>query len=120
MYEITKDFHFSYSHQLNGLPDNHPCSRLHGHNGIVRLHLTANTLDAVGFVVDYRSLENFKTWLNDTFDHHHINDRVPFNPTSEHLAQYIYETARDSFHLPVRAVSWSETPKTWATYTEEQ
>lgn len=120
MYEITKDFHFSYSHQLEGLPDTHPCSRLHGHNGIIRLHLMANTLDTTGFVIDYRNLDEFKQWVDDTFDHHHLNNRVPFNPTSEHLAHYVYNTARNKFGLPVAAVSWSETPKTWATYTPEQ
>lgn len=26
MYEITKDFHLSYSRQLNGLPDGHQCT----------------------------------------------------------------------------------------------
>ena len=41
MYEITKDFHLSYSHQLNGLPDDHQCARLHGHNAIIRIHLAA-------------------------------------------------------------------------------
>lgn len=118
MFEITKDFHLSYSHQLDGLPDDHPCTRLHGHNAIIRLHLRSDTLDPVGFVVDYRALEHFKGWLDEKFDHRHVNDQVPFNPTSELLSRYVWAVAREEFGLPVSAVSWSETPKTWATYTK--
>ena len=118
MFEITKDFHFSASHVLDGLPDDHPCSRLHGHNFIVRLHLAAPVLDPVGFVVDYRDLDGFKWWLDDEFDHRHLNDRVDFNPTAEHMTRHLYEVAEE-MGLPVAAVSWSETPKTWATYRPE-
>lgn len=119
LFTITKDFHFSYSHQLDGLPAEHPCSRLHGHNAIVRIELAANTLDETGFVVDYRALDGFKHWLDEKFDHRHVNDRVNFNPTSENLCRYVYGIAKDTFNLPVVAISWSETPKTWATYRPE-
>lgn len=118
MYEITKDFHFSASHVLDGLPGDHPCSRLHGHNFIVRLHLADDDLDPVGFVVDYRELDGFKRWLDDEFDHRHLNDRVDFNPTAEHMCRHLYRVAEE-MGLPVAAVSWSETPKTWATYRPE-
>ncbi|HUM68046.1 MAG TPA: 6-carboxytetrahydropterin synthase, partial [Chloroflexota bacterium] len=39
MYTISKQFHFSASHQLNGLPLEHQCARLHGHNYEVELIL---------------------------------------------------------------------------------
>ncbi|MGO8249243.1 6-carboxytetrahydropterin synthase, partial [Rhizobium johnstonii] len=37
MYRITKEFHLSSSHQLDHLPADHQCARLHCHNyvGIV-------------------------------------------------------------------------------------
>lgn len=117
MYTITKDFHFSCSHQLANLPPEHPCSRLHGHNIIVRLHLTSPTLDDTGFVLDYRKLDNFKNWLDTTFDHRHLNDTVPFNPTAENMCKHIYRHAHTLGLTQTTAVSWSETPKTWATYT---
>ena len=41
MYRISKEFHFSASHQLIGLPEDHQCARLHGHNYIVVVELTA-------------------------------------------------------------------------------
>lgn len=115
MYEITKDFSFSASHQLAGLPADHPCSRLHGHNFVVRIHLAADQLNEVGFVIDYRELDGFKQWLDEQFDHRHLNDVVSFNPTAEQMAHYLYDVAAEQ-GLPVVAISWSETPKTWATY----
>src|SRR5215468_9371730 len=34
-YTISKFFEFSAAHHLTGLPDDHPCSRVHGHNYVV-------------------------------------------------------------------------------------
>lgn len=121
MFEITKDFHLSYSHQLEGLPDGHQCARLHGHNAVIRIHLAATELDPTGFVIDYGKLKQFGQYLDTTFDHRHLNDVVDFNPTSEHLARHLYNLARDTYGLTQTvAISWSETPKTWATYKPKE
>lgn len=117
MFEISKEFHFSASHQLGGLPEDHPCSRLHGHNYIVRLHLAADEPDEVGFVMDYRRLDLFKAYLDNEFDHRHLNDVMGVNPTAEHMAFHFYHYAQDELGVvPLVAVAVSETPKTWATY----
>lgn len=115
---ISKEFTFSSSHQLYGLPEDHPCSRLHGHNYVVRLELQGTT-DRTGFVMDYRALSPFKDFLDETMDHRHLNDVVKFNPTAEHLAKHLANYASATLHLPETVtlvkVSISETPKTWAT-----
>lgn len=116
MFTITKDFHFSASHKLDNLPTGHPCANLHGHNFIIRLHLSSPTVNEVGFVEDYRSLSKFKDWIDNTLDHKHLNDLVDFNPTAENMCKYLYEVAHNMNLGKVTAVSWSETPKTWATY----
>lgn len=115
-YEVSKDHSFSASHQLAGLPPEHPCSRLHGHNFTVTLVLRAYALDDVGFVVDYNDLRPFFKWIDDKFDHRHLNDVVDFNPTSENMAHYLWQQAIDQFGLPAYEVRWSETPKTLATF----
>ena len=56
MYMIRKKFDFSASHQLLGLPAEHQCARLHGHNYIVEVVLQAEQLNQVSFVVDYGEL----------------------------------------------------------------
>lgn len=117
-YTISKDFAFSASHQLDGLPEDHPCSRLHGHNIIVRVELQASFLHQPGFILDYREMEPFKKYIDDELDHRHLNDIVDFNPTAELMTQFLYKKIRYEYGWPVSSVGWSETPKTWAFYSE--
>jgi 6-pyruvoyltetrahydropterin/6-carboxytetrahydropterin synthase len=115
MYRISKRFSFSASHILEGLAQEHPCSRLHGHNYAITLHLKAKALDHVGFVKDYRGLDNVKKYIDENLDHRHLNDILPFNPTAENIAKYLYNIfVQDIPEL--YAVEVSETPKTTALY----
>ena len=115
MYSIKKEFHFSASHQLNGLSSEHPCARLHGHNYIIVIELKTDILDNIGFVQDYRELGNIKQWIDNELDHRHLNDIFNFNPTAENMAKFIYEKFKPDYPL-IASVSISETPKTWAKY----
>jgi 6-pyruvoyltetrahydropterin/6-carboxytetrahydropterin synthase len=109
MFKIEKEFAFSASHQLVGLPEGHQCGRLHGHNYIVVLVLEGDLNDQ-GFVVDYGDLAPFKAWIDAEWDHRHIGAY-----TAEQLAQQFYYWAVE--HWPqLTAVRVSETPKTWAEY----
>ena len=118
MYIIRKEFHFSAAHRLTGLPENHPCSSVHGHNYIVTVELASAKLDAVGFVTDYRALEPFKKFINDVLDHQNLNDVFSFNPTAENMAKYIFTLFKVKFPQ-LSAVEVSETPKTNARYTSD-
>ena len=69
MFRISKEFHFSASHQLHGLPEGHQCARLHGHNYIIRVTLASETLNEVGFVQDYGDLKPIGKWIDETLDH---------------------------------------------------
>lgn len=115
MYKIRKEFHFSASHELCGLPEDHPCSRIHGHNYIVTVELCGKALNEVGFIVDYRALADIKTWIDLTLDHQHLNDILQYNPTAENMAKDFYEYF-NMIHPEVCAVEVSETPKTSARY----
>lgn len=121
-FRICKDFEFSASHHLEGLPKRHQCARVHGHNYVVRVQLEAPLLDDVGFVFDYGELRDFKAWLDATVDHRDLNEvlegSVP-NPTAEHLARYFAGVVERQCAIPhtvTVAVGVSETPKTWAWY----
>jgi len=118
MYRITKEFSFSASHILEGLPYGHPCGRLHGHNYIVEIELKRSYLDHVGFVVDYGDLKRLKEYIDDVLDHKHLNDVLTANPTAENLAEHLLRWARTHW-MEVSAVRVSETPKTWAEYRDE-
>lgn len=97
MYLIYKTFRFSAAHRLAHLEESHPCFRLHGHNYVVRVAIAAPTLDARGFVIDYRDLgSGIGTWLHDSFDHQFLNNVVPdggLGTTAEILARTIYRKA---------------------------
>ena len=91
MYKITKEFHFCASHTLNNLSAEHPCSRLHGHNYTVIVECSSAKLDDTGMVVDYRKLDPVKRFIDEKFDHRHLNELVEFNTTAENLAKFFYD-----------------------------
>ncbi|RMG90640.1 MAG: 6-carboxytetrahydropterin synthase QueD [Chloroflexi bacterium] len=119
MFTISKQFTFSASHQLEQLPPEHQCARLHGHNYVVELILQAEELDENGFVVDYLDLKPFKMFLDEELDHRHLNDVLPFPTTAENIARFLYRWAKERWPQ-VTAVRVSETPKTWAEYRENR
>ncbi|GHH76900.1 6-carboxy-5,6,7,8-tetrahydropterin synthase [Streptomyces sulfonofaciens] len=118
MLSISKEFHFSASHQLDHLPPDHPCSRLHGHNYVIVLELSAKRADLTrpGFVRDYGELSIFKKWLDETVDHRNLNDVLDGrNPSAENIAMWVHDIWSETFP-ELTAVRVSETPKTWAVY----
>lgn len=60
MHTISKIFSFEASHMIEGLPQEHPCSNLHGHSYQVIVAFCSSELNKVGFVIDYRDLDIFK------------------------------------------------------------
>lgn len=116
MFKISKEFSFSAAHSLFGLPDEHPCRRLHGHNYVVRVHLKSDKLNQQGFVRDYNELNFVKEYINNKLDHRNLNDiMTPLNSSAENIAKMLYEIFKPQ--LPeLYAVEVSETPKTSAIY----
>jgi len=119
MYKISKQFSFAASHILEGLPEEHPCSRLHGHNYVVTVHLKSDELNTAGFVRDYRELSFIKNYLDENLDHRHLNDVLGFNPTAELIARHLYDRFKDRLQ-ELYAVEVSESPKTTAIYEAER
>ena len=115
MFRISKEFHFSASHQLLQLPEDHQCARLHGHNYVVVVELAAPELDARGFVRDYHELKPLKDYIDTQFDHRHLNDVLDVPSTAENLAKHFYDWCKSRWP-EVSAVKVSETPKTWAEF----
>lgn len=114
-FTIRKRYTFAASHQLLGLPEDHQCSRLHGHNYVVWLELASDGLAEPGFVEDFGALKPFKALLDEEYDHRHLNDVVGFNPTAELLALHLYEQAAQMWDGVV-AVAVEETGTSWAEY----
>lgn len=115
MYTIKKEFHFSASHTLHGLPKGHKCGRDHGHNYIIIVELSAYDLDGDGFVEDYGRLKDVKEYIDDVLDHRNLNMILPFQTSAENIARHIYDMF-SKVHPALCAVHVKETPKTIATY----
>lgn len=118
MYKISKEYHFSASHQLPQLPKDHPCANLHGHNYVVEVELCSERLNEYGFVQDYRDLDALKAYIDSTFDHKHLNDVLGNdNVTAEQIAKHFYDWCKARWP-ETAAVRVSETPKSKAEYRE--
>jgi 6-pyruvoyltetrahydropterin/6-carboxytetrahydropterin synthase len=120
MYVIARQFTFSASHQVTGLPDGHPCARLHGHNYVVEVQLAAQHLDDHGSVADFHELAPVRKYINSHWDHRHLNDVLEEQPTAENLAHllFVWCEYQLAHHVSERmhAVRVSETGSTWAEY----
>lgn len=119
MFIIRKQFPFSASHILDTLPPEHQCARLHGHNYIAEIVLKANQVDEHGFVIDYLDLRPFKQYIDDTLDHRHLNDVLPFPTSAENLAKHLFDWAKAHWPETI-GMRVSETPKTWAEFWESE
>lgn len=114
MFTISKEFHFSASHQLMGLRTDHPCGRMHGHNYIIRVFLKGEP-NKDGFIQDYGELKPIAQWIDETLDHKHLNDVFDFQTSVENISKYIYDLFKVQFPL-LYAIEISETPKTNCRY----
>ncbi|MET8014757.1 6-carboxytetrahydropterin synthase [Streptomyces sp. NPDC005271] len=120
---IGKTFGFEAGHRLPGLPPRHKCSHQHGHSYEVELILTAAMLEGPGFVTDFADLAPFKKFLDSEFDHHNLHEILPFEPTSERLAQFLagwfIQNIQPTIPGRLVAVRVSETGRSWARFDVE-
>jgi 6-pyruvoyltetrahydropterin/6-carboxytetrahydropterin synthase len=119
-FTIGKKFAFEAGHRLPGLPPEHKCGRQHGHSYEVEIVLTASTLEEPGFVTDFGALAPFKTFLDDELDHRNLHKILPFEPTSERLAQFLagwfIQNVQPTIPGCLVAVVVRETSRSWARF----
>lgn len=117
---FSKTFDFEGGHRLPSLPPGHKCSRQHGHSYEVEVILTAPALEEPGFVTDFGDLAPFKTFLDTALDHHNLHEILPFEPTSENLAQFLagwfVENVEPGIPGKLVAIEVSETQRSWARF----
>ena len=90
MYRVRKTFEIAGAHSLS-LSYPSKCENLHGHNWIITLELSRETLDVNGMVYDFTQIKQFIIQpLMELLDHKNLNDVFEFNPTAENIAQYIH------------------------------
>ena len=91
--------HFSGGHHLRDYPGN--CENPHGHNWKVRVTVRARKLDSLGMGVDFKVLKKEVNRVVDELDHCDLNEHRAFlnqNPSSEHIAMYLFAELKDGLH----------------------
>jgi 6-pyruvoyltetrahydropterin/6-carboxytetrahydropterin synthase len=68
---------------------------MHGHSFRVEIHVSGEVDPASGWVMDFADIKTVFTPIYDQLDHHCLNE-VPGleNPTSEHLAIWIWSALK--------------------------
>lgn len=113
---LKQHFQIESARFLPHLPKSHPCSRLHGHSFKIVLSVLGGLDPKIGWVIDYNDIQGLMQPLLKLIDHQELN-QVPGleNPTSEILAQWIYDRLKPS--LPqLTQVCVMETPSTECHY----
>jgi 6-pyruvoyltetrahydropterin/6-carboxytetrahydropterin synthase len=131
MYKVVKNLDFCYGHRV--LDYDGKCAHPHGHNGIVEIEFSTETLDSRGMVIDFMDIKAaVKTFLDGELDHRMIlrsdDPLTPVlqkmgepvfvmedNPTAENIAKVIFNDAIRR-GLPVAAVRLWESGTSFAEY----
>ncbi len=141
MFKITKHFMFEAAHVLDS-SYSEECQRIHGHSYKVEVTVVSAFLNADGMVVDFKLLSEYANAVFGNWDHSLIISQnkqdeweedgifipllshseliiLPFNPTAENMAKYIFEELQEYFPTDVRVskVCVWETAKAKACYS---
>lgn len=115
-FELKQQFRIESARFLPGLPEGHPCRRMHGHSFVIILRLVGEQDPKIGWVRDYHEIERVMKPLLAELDHRVLNEVSGLeNPTSENLALWIYSQARKNLPELIQ-VSVAETPTTECSY----
>lgn len=107
MMHITRKHVISTAHRI--YEHNGKCERLHGHNYVILIRLSAASLDNLGMIIDFGEVKRLLCGaLDEAWDHRTVlydidplakqlsvleEDgslvAVPFNPTAENMATYL-------------------------------
>lgn len=131
MYTVTKHFEFCYAHRLHNYPGR--CGNIHGHTAKVEVTCCVSELPVSGMAIDFKEISNkIGSWIDENLDHRLIlakddpaaarlkeagEDVFELNspPSAENLARFIFYATKE-FGLPVKKVSFWESPTSVATY----
>jgi 6-pyruvoyltetrahydropterin/6-carboxytetrahydropterin synthase len=117
--QIFNRFSLEAARRLPHLPVEHLCSRLHGHSFQVEVHVTGPLDASLGWVIDFADIQRAWQPVHAALDHRYLNEVAGLeNPTSEHLAQWIWQRLQPA--LPgLSKIVVMETPNSGCIYRGE-
>ena len=113
--QLSVDFHFSSAHLLPYY--NGPCSRLHGHNYLLRVAVEGEPNPRDGMIRDFDEVRK-KVWETVLIkcDHLNLNDLMD-NPTAENVIAWMWERLKPQIEGLKELRLW-ETPEYCVSYRE--
>ena len=98
--QIFKEFRIEAAHRLPSVPAGHKCARLHGHSFVIGVHVEGPVGAGSGWVMDFADITAAMAPLYEALDHRYLNEIEGLeNPTSERLAQWIFDQLRPALPL---------------------
>ncbi len=117
--QIFNRFSLEAARHLPQLPVEHPCSRLHGHSFQIEVHVSGPLDGSLGWVMDFADIQLAWQSVHAALDHRYLNDVAGLeNPTSEHLAQWIWQRLQSALPGLCKIVVM-ETPTSGCIYRGE-
>jgi len=90
--EVYKTFVIESARSLPKLPDEHPCSKVHGHSFKITLTVEGEIDQNTGFVMDFSDIDFAFRPIHKIIDHAYLNDIKGLeDPSSENLCQWIWK-----------------------------
>ncbi len=133
MYLVTKRIEFCYGHRL--LDYDGVCKHPHGHNAVVEVDVSTETLDNRNMVADFSDIKRLvKGWIDQHLDHkmilrhddpmvaplQQLNEPIYIldsNPTVERIARLIFDEGR-ALGINIINIRVWETPSSFASYSD--
>jgi 6-pyruvoyltetrahydropterin/6-carboxytetrahydropterin synthase len=105
--------------RLPNLPQDHPCTRLHGHSFRVEVRVSGEVDEEAGWVMDFADVDRAFQPLLNQLDHRCLNDIEGLeNPTSENLARWLWPRLKPDLPGLVEIRIW-ETHRSGCAYRGE-
>ncbi len=115
-FELSQSFTIESARFLPHLPQEHPCSRIHGHSFLIRLIIRGPVDQKIGWVMDYSDIQKAMEPILKLTDHQQLNKVQGLeNPTTETLCQWIYNKLKNQLPL-LHQVEIKETATTSCVY----